>query len=352
MVRYLSRRRVAFQLLATTTASGLFAFGPVFPFSSPSAQADEKPISRDERNSDILSAVKSLLESNGIKGVTGIGPVSAEGDTCLVLLENKDATAIPDSVKGQLRDNSAFAVQLIAKDDLAYGQLFADASSSPVSQHSGPLMGGDPIWNDAVTQWGTISFAVSSTSSIKIENQPCANQSISCEHVLNQGSSLISTPNYPDAMTLTWSKRSPTASPWLDVAGATFSGSTPFTALTVRGLGAIQVARQPLDGIRVSKYGATSWLTSGKDLGLAWRAFDPQHPSQLYLIRRVSGYFSNEGDSGAAVLDADRNLVGMVIAGKLLNGQPVEDESYYMQVLPRGEVAPDPNLSVFVVEGL
>jgi hypothetical protein len=70
-------------------------------------------------------------------------------------------------------------------------------------------------------------------------------------------------------------------------------------------------------------------------------------PGQRFLVRRVSGRFADEGDSGSAILDGARKLVGLVIAGK-----DVVDQTYYMQALPEGETAVNANLSVFTVSGL
>jgi hypothetical protein len=116
----------------------------------------------------------------------------------------------------------------------------------------------------------------------------------------------------------------------------------------VRGLGTITGVRQPISGDRLSKYGWTTHLTSGLDLGTYMVELDPDNlPGQRFLVRRVSGRFADEGDSGAAILDRDRKLVGLVIAGK-----DVVDQTYYTQALPQGEMPVNANLSVFTVSGL
>ncbi len=145
----------------------------------------------------------------------------------------------------------------------------------------------------------------------------------------------ISTPKYADSMELAW-REAPSATHWVDVAGADIVAGTPVTHREIRGLEKIKAARQPTDGIRVSKYGATTGLTSGKDLGRAWRVIDESVSMDKYYVRLVSGLFSERGDSGAAVLDAERNFVGMIIAG-----QPnVPGEKYYLHALPKDETPP------------
>jgi hypothetical protein len=203
-------------------------------------------------------------------------------------------------------------------------------------QYSGPLMGGDAIWNDAARQWGTITFAAAAGSPIEIEGKSCANQSITCSHVLSfQGPDDVSTTLYSQSMKLGWATDPPNGTKWIDLAGADIKAGVPFSPLEVRGLRHIKGAKQPQVGIRVSKYGATTGLTSGRDLGWAMRQLRDGDPNQ-YGVRVVSGYFANVGDSGAPVLDADRNFLGLVVSGV-----PTEiDKTYYVPVLPRGQTPP------------
>jgi hypothetical protein len=136
-------------------------------------------------------------------------------------------------------------------------------------------------------------------------------------------------------MTRDWHKE-PSGSFTTDVAAGVIKANTDVKHLEVRGLGQIKGARQPSNGIRVSKYGAATGLTSGKDLGIIDRDIN----GQVFKVRLVSGLFSDEGDSGAAVLDSDRFFVGMLFAGK--SGVP--DENYYMHALPDPATCPSTDL--------
>ena len=115
----------------------------------------------------------------------------------------------------------------------------------------------------------------------------------------------------------------------------------------IRGvLGGIKATKQPTTGIRVSKFGAATGLTSGRDGGIALKEVDHvSHPYEKFTVRVVQGPFSAKGDSGAAVLDADRNFVGIVFSG-------ITNETYYLHALPNGQAPPDQNLSKVTIVGL
>jgi hypothetical protein len=219
-------------------------------------------------------------------------------------------------------------------------------------------MGGDPIWNDSSPNIvGTITFAVPQASPITIEGNACADQSITCQHAIggNSGSGSTSTTRYPRSMMLQWKITPPAGTKWIDVASAKIRPGIPYSPLEVRGLRKIKGVKQPSRGIRVSKYGRTTGLTSGRDLG--WALLQLKTPTNLdeFWLRCVSGYFADVGDSGSPVLDADRNFVGIVVSGR-----PGElDQTYYMQALPKGQRplprasgAAAADLSCFEIDGL
>ena len=160
------------------------------------------------------------------------------------------------------------------------------------------MMGGDPIWNNDGAYFGTITFAAQMGSPIMIEGYSCANECVSCNHALYvAGQTAISTSKYPDSMSLTWNIVPPSGMFWIDVAGATINSGIPFTALEVRGLGGIKATKQPTTGIRVSKFGAATGLTSGRDGGIALKEVDHvSHPYEKFTVRVVQGPFSAKGD--------------------------------------------------------
>lgn len=339
-------RRETLVYLAGVAAVG--NIGPV-PDLFPEAVAQQvRAFEKDSRNTEILVALKERLQELQVYGVTGIGPLEEDGAVCVVLVADPAKLELPETIDVQLSDRSVQKVELKIVHDTVPAELFYSSPQfvRPL-QYNGPMMGGDPIWNNWGGWWGTITFAAGS-SAIKIEGNPCAGQAVSCNHVLHvPGKDLISTPNYHDSMTRAWNNV-PTGPRWVDVAGANVHPVSPTSPLEVRGLGRIKSAVQPQPGIRLSKYGATTGLTSGRDLGLAWRAVDDTRPMDIYLLRLASGYFAAKGDSGAPVVDESNNLVGMVVSGK----PGVPDEVYYIQALPHGETLADPLISAFEIEGL
>lgn len=319
---------------------------------------EDDGLSGDEKDVEIIHAISELLRRNGVKGVTGIGPVDLASGTVTVLYAAERDANIPEALEVALSNKRSVTLKINAKREKTSARLLFGAVSRHPWQYSGPLMGGDPLWNDASPNIvGTISFAVPQGSAMTLEGKACANQSITCNHVLENsgGSRSTSTTIYPASMTVDWTIQPPVGTRWPDLGGAELKAGTPYAPLEVRGLRKIKGVKQPSKGIRVSKYGRTTGLTSGRDLGWVQRVLTqtPTTPP-LFWVRRVSGYFADVGDSGASVLDADRNLVGIVVSG-----QPGSvDETYYIQALPRGET-PSPratgaavaDLSCFEVDG-
>ncbi len=323
----------------TTGFINLAAFGFALPTAS--RADDAAPL---DRYSEILFEVKTLLEKQGVKGVTGIGPM--EDGVVQILVNGQAEGNLPKQVSVKLKDNSEESVKLEVQKEVAAARFFL--SCDMPFQHSGPIMGGDPVYNNGAPCYGTITFSAPMGSPITLQGKLWANHCVSCNHVLYDASTdIISTPNKPNSMKLDWRKEPPSGGKFVDLAGALINSGVDVSHLEVRGLERVKSALQPADGIRVSKYGAKTGLTSGKDLGRAWRQVDLNDPN-TYYIRRVSGLFSEEGDSGAAVLDANRNFVGMVLAG-----QPnVPNEKYYMHALPAGENPPDQYLTCVQTEFL
>jgi hypothetical protein len=318
---------------------------------------EDSGLSRDEEDVEILQTVREILSKNGVMGVTGIGPFNARNGSLTVLYAQEKDTKIPDAIEVTLSNKKTITLKLVAKQESKPAVLLFSSLPAPPWQYSGPLMGGDPLWNDASPDIaGTITFAVPQTSPITIEGNACSNQSITCHHVLggSGGSGRTSTTRYPASMKLKWEITPPTGTKWIDIASAEIKPGTPYSPLEIRGLRKIKGVKQPASGIRVSKYGRTTGLTSGRDLG--WVLLQPTttNPDSFWL-RCVSGYFADVGDSGAAVLDADRNLVGIVVSGR----PGVVNETYYIQALPRGQ-RPSPrasgaaaaDLSCFEIDGL
>src|SRR6266496_6779937 len=202
--RLLVSRRSSFELLGL---SGLFAFGldaSRFLFRAAYAE-DNTGYDKERMRAEILQAIKKELEKQGLEGVTGIGPLAEDSKTCLILVaDEKRREKLPKKIEVHLANQQSLLVDMRIEVDTVPSVLFN--GFTPPDQHAGPMMGGDPIWNNEASGNGTIAFAVAASSMIKIEGYACANQCISCNHVLYHASgNVISTPNFPDSMTLKWS---------------------------------------------------------------------------------------------------------------------------------------------------
>lgn len=314
---------------------------------------DGREFSRDAEDGELIQAVRQYLEKAGVKGVRGIGPINAERTSVKILLAGDEHGDLPARIETTLSNKKTFGLELRFVRNAKSAILLAGPVPKPW-QYSGPLMGGDPIWNDVANQWGTITFTAGAGSPIEIEGKSCANQSVTCSHVLDFGGPYdVSTTRYPQSMKLSWVTAPPNGTKWVDLSGADILPGVAFSPLEVRGLRHIKGVKQPQTSIRVSKYGATTGLTSGRDLGWAMvQLWDGD--TNLYGVRVVSGYFADVGDSGAPVLDADRNFLGLVVSGV----PDKIDETYYVPVLPKGQPRPssassgiaDP--SFFEIDGL
>lgn len=310
---------------------------------------DEEAPDSPEDDADIalLQQVLDAIENAGVPNVIGVGPVGPGGVTVTVSQASVAQSSLPSAIQVTLPDGTSSEVKLDIVADERSPRLLSGPVPPPF-QHSGPLMGGDPLWNNDATQWGTISFAVAQGSSIQIEGNACENRAITCNHVLDfPTTTTASTTRYPDSMYLKWNIVPPLDDKWLDLAGAEIGYGVPYKPLEVRGLGIITGVRRSRKGRRVSKYGATTGLTSGVDLG--WAKKQLHFPDKTkYWVKVISGYFAREGDSGAAVLDANRNLVGLVVSG--IPG--ALDQTYILQAsrTPGGPHTKD--RSRFVISGL
>ncbi len=310
--------------------------------------------SRDAEDAELIQAVSQLLEKVGVKGIRGIGPINAERTSIKILLADDGPADLPEHIETTLSSKRTFGLKLNIVRNAKPARLLLGPMPQPW-QYSGPLMGGDAIWNDMARQWGTITFAAAAGSPVEIEGKSCANQSITCSHVLYfQGPDDVSTTLYSQSMKLGWATDPPNGTKWIDLAGADIRAGVPFSPLEVRGLRHIKGVKQPQTGIRVSKYGATTGLTSGRDLG--WSTRDILVGNKIYKIgvRAVSGYFARRGDSGAPVLDADRNFLGLVVSGR----EGVLDDCFYLPAVPAGQTRPTPastgisDPSFFEIDGL
>jgi hypothetical protein len=348
-----------------------------FVLRGPAIQAADEGVVMDSPDTDFsrdlacieaIKRVRLVLEDAGFKSgaVTGIGPVKLRSDSswnCQIILQGGNISV----------DDAASDAEIVKKVRKTIQQQNEKAPIRPglnklpgkkVSmnprpyRHGGPIMGGDPIWHNKAGHWGTVAFALGPKDKVKVAGNDCAGHLITAHHVVNLGTEhkAVSVTDYVNTMTVEWQEPPPKSGDrWMDLAAVKIDDKllelnhVPVRGLEVRGLGRIQNVRQSRYGDRVYKYGATTGLTAGIDLGPALRDVDESDSNHaMYWVRVVSGHFADNGDSGAAVLDGERNLVGIVVSGK----PGIEDETYYIQALDSSMIPALQDMSAFTVDGI
>ncbi|HUE45979.1 MAG TPA: hypothetical protein VMO81_06990 [Aestuariivirgaceae bacterium] len=344
---------------------------------------------QDEDHSDILRCVKSHVTSDPRNEpiVLGIGPVTGRNNgRCAVIVKDPGRlTGVSSNVRCRLRDGRRIQVQLDIEHWAVYFQLFgptdrrsfmkmglagslaaislkasptpraADLSLDLPRPPSAELMGGDGIFNhghrgSTGVYWGTIAFVA---SQVEVDNNDgttfsLANAAISAAHVIDHGTiDRLGTYVYPDSgITRVWTHPDwVSKSRWRDLALASIPANVAVRPERLRGFGMVRGTRVPDLGQNLVKFGATTEVTKGRELGLIWRRVPESGP--LYLIRAISGRFAARGDSGAAVVNLDLKLAGLVVGAPT---DPRRKETWYMPVLPLGATPPDPELSYVRME--
>lgn len=275
-------------------------------------------VSAEIETIDSIRQISSALA--GVEGITGVGPLEEDGKACLILARPDSVDSVPETVRVQ----GLGEVRLRVVPDEGEARLFMGPTvTNAIRQFPGPVMGGDPVRNDAFTDYGTIAFGVDASAQTMVEGNACAGQILGCSHVFfDPGGDTLSTPLHPGGFQMKWQVGQ--ASPhYADVAGATpTSSSIDIKPKWLRGLREITGVEFPPAGVRVSKYGQVSGLTSGRVMGPVQRTIG----GKSVFVRFVKRRFAQYGDSGAAVVTGDRKLVGLIFAGN-----PTADESYFLQ---------------------
>lgn len=345
----------------------------------------------DERHSDILGCVKShiLNEPSNEPKLLGVGPVVGRNNRrCKVIVRlNQTLTNVDQVVSCVLRDGgtvqvrveienwnnyfrifgptdrrsflrmglagSLAAMSLKASPPLTAADLTVDLPKAP----SAELMGGDAIFNHGYraedptkVYWGTLAFVA---SRVTVENHDgttysLTNAGISAAHVIHHPTDdRLGTYAYPaSGITEVWTHADwISGSRWRDLALASIPGNVAVRPYRLRGFGTVRGTRTPDLGQTLVKFGSTTEISRGRELGLVWRRL-PDGNGPFYLLRGISpGRFAARGDSGAAVVNLDLELAGLVVGGP-----KDRQESWYMPVLPFGTSPPDGELSYVRME--
>ncbi len=234
----------------------------------------------------------------------------------------------------------------------------AEVPSSIPHAPSSILHGGDAVKNDQAggwgdkDWWGTLAFAA---QELTIEKEVAQNAFewrtyqdalLSCNHVLARLDAGV--PNV-DTISSAQSGRHGVLADFLpvtdqsirpvDVAIARLNHGQAAEFGVIRGLGPITGIRQPTDhngGFRIFKYGAKTGLTAGVDVGWKRNLYMTAYGSRTVSLRKTSTDFADVHDSGAAVLDEHRNVIGIIVSGRI-NGNSRKNPSYYFPLVPLDE---------------
>lgn len=282
----------------------------------------QSAVSAEIQKIEKIRQISSALAD--IEGVTGVGPLDEDERTCIILATPAFVNSVPETAR--IKDGEEVRLRVVTDEGEARLYMGGPPVTNAPRQFPGPVMGGDPVRNNAFTQHGTIAFGVEASAQTTVEGNACAGQILGCSHVFFHASgNTVSTPLQPDGFQTQWNVRQNTPR-FIDVAGAMPTGSSVnVKPRWLRGLREITGAEFPAAGVRVSKYGQASGLTSGLIRGPAERNID----GTKVIVRFVKRRFAVDGDSGAAVVAGDRKLVGLVFAG-----HPLLDESYVLQAWP------------------
>lgn len=216
-------------------------------------------------------------------------------------------------------------------------KLFApDQSRLPVPPR-GKITGGDAIWNPR-GGWGTMAFAAPTVTFIDHQDatRVVNNAVVSCNHILamldlaQPNDQLVTFRKETDLwLDYYWPVLDNSILP-VDVAVGQSSDLSAFAASEVRGLGQIRGVAATVDRERVFKCGAATSITTARDDGLGAIQI-PYYNNRTVILRKTTPDFANVGDSGSAVLNTRRELIGFVVAGRQTAAGIV---TYYLPTAP------------------
>jgi hypothetical protein len=303
----------------------------------------------DDYDQKQLSVLKELEKAlRGLPGLKAID-VDLNAGVCVITASDQAAEKLAKKVAVSI-DQQRVELTTILQDGPEAQLLFTVEGPLPIPP-SGQVCGGDAIWDPAIRGWGTLAFSsliVQMLDSTGTPIGPVNNAILSCNHVLaRMDAALIGDQlaTYAEPSSITLAGFLPItnlAVPPIDVA----IGQTGAIAHTipheVRGLGSIQNVAIATSGLRLFKNGARTGITTAHDVG--WGLVTvAAYGNRSVILRQTEPWFSDMGDSGSAVLDRYRNLVGIVTMGRVVNGVPI---TYYLPTAPIGATPLDPTVFV------
>ena len=264
--------------------------------------------------------------------------MDADPETGIVTLTVTDTEAATDLVAGMAIavDGARKRITIEVEEGSPVELLLSGQAHLPVPP-SGPTTGGDPIWHGK-NGWGTLALASPQITIIDDTGNPkvVANAMLGCNHILGLldkavAGDAIGLYRAPASATLNyfWPVTNAALNP-IDIALAELSTPADAAMREVRGLGPVTTVAEPVPGKRLFKCGARTSITTALDDGWETVQIDDYAKSPIKLRRTRPG-FADVGDSGAAVLNDARQLVGIVIAGA---HKPHGYVTYYLPTIP------------------
>jgi hypothetical protein len=251
----------------------------------------------------------------------------------VITVEDRSKVDLPNQIK------IGHAPFLVRVEEGGPVKLFApDQSRLPVPPR-GKITGGDAIWNPN-GGWGTMAFATPTLTFIDHQDAKHVvnNAVVSCNHILAMLDFAL-----PNDQLVTFRKQTdlwleyywPVLDnnlPPVDIAVGQSSDLAAFAENEVRGLGDIRGVAAPADRQRVFKCGAATSITTARDDGVGAIQIS-YYNGRTVILRKTTPDFADVGDSGSAVLNANRELVGFVVAGRQTAAGIV---TYYLPTAPLG----------------
>ncbi|MBL8906334.1 MAG: hypothetical protein JNM20_06635 [Rhizobiales bacterium] len=214
--------------------------------------------------------------------------------------------------------------------------LAPDQSRLPVPPR-GRITGGDAIWNPN-GGWGTMAFATPTLTFVDHQDvrQVVNNAVVSCNHILAMldlaqlNDQIVTFRKQVDLwLEYYWPVQDAAYSP-VDIAVGQSSNLTAFAQNEVRGLGQVRGVTAAVDRERVFKCGAATSITTARDDGVGAIRM-PYYKDRTVWLRKTTPDFADVGDSGSAVLNSNRELIGFVVAGRQTAAGIV---TYYLPTAP------------------
>lgn len=295
--------------------------------------------------------ISSFLEANSkVHGLIAVDAVLSNGQATIVVKTSDRSLADVGYRFLTKLDGEDVEVEVKVEDSPPFQFFLSGQAHLPVPPQ-GNIYGGDPVWHP-LNGWGTLALSSPQVTIIDHTNtsRTVPNAVLSCNHIL----ALIDRANSGDRLSnfrsraicelnYFWPITNVAIDP-IDLAIGRSQNLGDYQPREVRGLGQITGVSAPSNNERVFKSGARTSITTALDDGVG-SLFVSYYANRSVFLRKTTANFADVGDSGAAVLNENRRLVGFVVGGLPTSAGMV---TYYLPTRPLGDPAPVTSLSVSI----